>query len=201
MLKNTIGLLFLSCVLGWAGMPDWTVFEKFLGEWYGQESGLPGIGQGTRIYEMLFDGAYIHFRNNSEFQPQPQNPTGEVHREWGFFSFNKIDSSFYLREFHSEGYVNTYRLDSLSADGSRFVFISRAIENLPEGFRARLTLQFFRPNQFEEVFEIAAPGRNFKEIIRNIWLKKKQRNPADSVSSIYKGIKEREICFGSLSLS
>ncbi|GAB4329383.1 MAG: hypothetical protein Kow0037_04480 [Calditrichia bacterium] len=186
MAKNAIGILLLSFVLGWAGTPDWAPFQKFLGEWSGQESGVPGKGSGSRAYEMLFDSTYIHFRNTSQFQPQPQNPSGEIHREWGFFSFNNVGKAFYLREFHSEGYVNTYRLDSLSVDGSHFVFLTTDIENLPEGFRARLTIHFDQPNRFQEVFEIAAPGKPFKELIRNIWTKKKIGNPENSRSSINK---------------
>ena len=42
-----------------------------------------------------------------------------------------------LRQFHIEGFVNQYKLESISADGKTIVFISEAIENIP----ARATVQ------------------------------------------------------------
>lgn len=41
------------------------------------------------------------------------------------------------------------------------MFVSEAIENIPQGYRARETYIFISENEFEEVFEIAEPGKDF----------------------------------------
>jgi hypothetical protein len=43
-----------------------------------------------------------------------------------------------FRQFHVEGFVNQYALDT-SSTADRLVFLSEAIENIPAGFRARET--------------------------------------------------------------
>lgn len=40
--------------------------------------------------------------------------------------------------------------------------MSEAIENIPKGYRARETYTFISANEFEEVFEIAEPGKDFE---------------------------------------
>ena len=42
------------------------------------------------------------------------------------------------------------------------MFVSESIENVPAGFRARETYVFSGPDQFEEIFEIAEPGKDFE---------------------------------------
>jgi len=39
------------------------------------------------------------------------------------------------------------------------VFTSEAIENIPAGWRARETYVVTGPDEFEEVFELAEPGK------------------------------------------
>ena len=39
------------------------------------------------------------------------------------------------------------------------MFASEAIENIPAGFRARETYLVHGPDEFEEVFEMAEPGK------------------------------------------
>jgi hypothetical protein len=42
------------------------------------------------------------------------------------------------------------------------VFTSEAIENIPAGYRARETYLLHGPDEFEEVFEMAEPGKDFE---------------------------------------
>jgi hypothetical protein len=41
------------------------------------------------------------------------------------------------------------------------VFTSEAIDNIPAGYRARETYTLRGPNELEEVFELAEPGKDF----------------------------------------
>ena len=66
-----------------------------------------------------------------------------------------------FRQFHVEGFVNQYLLET-NFTSDRLVWVSEAIENITTGFRARETYLFSGPDQFEEIFEIAEPGKDFE---------------------------------------
>ena len=67
-----------------------------------------------------------------------------------------------MRQFHIEGFVNQYKIESISPDGKSIIFISESIENIPAGFRARETYQMINENEFTETFELAEPGKDFE---------------------------------------
>ncbi|MFQ5986316.1 MAG: hypothetical protein ACE5KQ_03055 [Thermoplasmata archaeon] len=112
--------------------------------------------------EFVLQGKVLRIRNRSRYEPQEKNPEGEVHEDWGFISYDKIRDTFVLREFHVEGYVNQYRLDSVSEDGSTLVFLTESLENVPDGWRGRETFRFSGPDEFQNVFELARPGEDFE---------------------------------------
>jgi len=147
----------------------WEPFKYFVGSWKGHETGKAGIGKGERTYEFIMKGKYLHCRNKSVFEPQEKNPKGEVHENWDFFSYDKIRKTFVLREFHIETFVNQYTLDSLSVDKKTIIFVTESIENLPPGFRARVSFFIKNENEFSEKFEIAAPEKEFELYIENFW--------------------------------
>jgi len=113
------------------------------------------------------NGFSIGRRLRVAFAPQEQNPKGEVHEDWGMFSFDKARKAIVLRQFHVEGFVNQYVLKHVAADGQEFVFETEAIENVPSGFRARTTYRVTGPEKFESIFELAPPGAEFSEYRRN----------------------------------
>jgi len=85
-----------------------------------------------------------------------------VHEDRGFISYDKSRKTFVLRQFHSEGFVNQFKIESISPDGKTIVFISESIENIPAGFRAKETCQIISENEFIETFELAEPGKDFE---------------------------------------
>ena len=147
--------------------------KYFVGEWEGHETGAAGVGKGTRAYEFVIKDKFLHFKNRSEFPPQEKNPEGEVHEDWGFFSYDQGRQVLVLRQFHGEGYVNQYTLDSVSADGKIISFTTEAIENVPEGFRARYIFTIEGEDVFSEKFQLASPGKDFSPLIENRWTRKK----------------------------
>lgn len=80
--------------------------------------------------------------------------------------------SFVLREFHIEGYINQYTPDTLSSIENKLVFVSESIENISPGRQARLTLEKTDENHFTELFELAAPNKEFETYIHNYWTRK-----------------------------
>jgi hypothetical protein len=57
-----------------------------------------------------------------------------------------------LRQFHIEGFVIQYTLDSISRDKKNIRFLSEAIENIPPGFRSRETYKIISKDEFIETF-------------------------------------------------
>ena len=85
-----------------------------------------------------------------------------MHEDRGFISYDKGRKTFVLRQFHIEGFVNQYKIESISQDGKTIVFVSESIENIPAGYRAKETYQVVNENEFAETFEIAEPGKDFE---------------------------------------
>ena len=132
----------------------------FIGRWTGTSEGQPGTGTVERDYERALGSRFIRVRNRSTYPPQDKNLKGEVHEDEGFFSFDRSRKRLLLRQFHIESFVVTYVQD-LDAKSGTISFTSEAIENIPPGYRARETYTFTGPDELEEIFELAEPGKDF----------------------------------------
>ncbi len=149
----------------------WQPLKVFVGEWKGKGGGEPGEGNYERTYKFIFNKQYIEVKNKSVYPPTDKKPQGEVHEDIGYISFDKSRHTFVLRQFHLEGFVNQYQLDSISADGKMIVFISESIENIPAGWRAKETYRILDDNQIQETFELAEPNKEF-EVYSKVTLKR-----------------------------
>ena len=76
------------------------------------------------------------------------------------FSYDSARKALVLRQFHVEGFVNQYVLQS--QDRQEIVFTSEAIENIPAGYRARATYRVLNQDEFVERFELAERGKDFE---------------------------------------
>ena len=163
MLKPFVGLMLVALAAAQSpGTPDpLTPVARLEGRWTGTSEGQPGNGKVERQYERVLGSRFIQVRNRSTYPPQEKNPKGETHEDIGFLSFDAGRKRVIFRQFHVEGFVNQYVLQPATAP-DRLVFVSEAIENIPAGFRARETYVISGPDQFEEIFEIAAPGKDFE---------------------------------------
>jgi hypothetical protein len=161
-------LAFLLLALGRStaqAPPDsnnvWAPLMFLMGAWEGESTGSPGAGRVSREYRFALNQKFIEVRNSSTYAPQPKNPKGERHEDWGLFSFDKSRKRFVLRQFHVEGFVNQYVSDPAPITGP-LVFTSESIENIPAGYRARETYTVTGPDSFTERFELASPGKDFE---------------------------------------
>ena len=169
-------ILLIVPALLWAGdkpEPDpWAGLRFLEGEWVGEVAGKAGAGEGERIYSFILQGQYFHFTNKATFPPQEKNPEGEIHEDWGIYSYDQGRDLLVLRQFHVEGFVNQYILDTLESNDSMAVFVTEAIENIPPGWRAKLILTRINDNEFVEGFQLASPGKDFGTCIENRWTRK-----------------------------
>lgn len=142
--------------------PDhWKPIRPLLGQWVGEVQGEPGHGQAEREYRFALNERFVQVTNRSVYPPQEKNKTGESHEDVGFVSYDKAGKKLVLRQFHGEGFVNHYVVDSVSADGRTIVFVTVAIENIPPGWRGRETYRFVNDEEFVETFALAEPGKDF----------------------------------------
>lgn len=167
--RGRVAAVALCCVLGVSGPAGASqatttsrlnAVQPLVGKWQGTSEGQPGTGTLTREYRSVLRDRFIEETNRSVYPPQEKNPKGEIHEHRSFFSFDNARKTVVFRQFHGEGFVNQYVLDPTTKPGV-LVFVSEAIENIPKGYRARETYTFLGENEFEEVFEIAEPGKDF----------------------------------------
>jgi len=138
----------------------WVNMRFFVGRWEGTSTGEAGNGTVSRTYQFVLNNKFIEVRNKSTYPPQERNPKGEVHEDWGMFSYDSARKKFVFRQFHGEGFVNQYVMQSQS--NQEIIFASEAIENLSRTYHARETYRIVNADEFVERFEIAEPGRDFE---------------------------------------
>lgn len=137
----------------------WEPVRPLVGTWSGTAAGQAGDGGVSRRYSWLMGEQFLHESNVSVYPPQEGNRKGERHEHWGMFSFDRARKAIILRQFHIEGFVNTYRLTAASAE--KLVFESESFENFSNAWRARETYEFVSRDEFVETFELAPPGKEF----------------------------------------
>jgi len=183
-LKFTVGIMMhlvrsvaaiLLCVTALAGAAAaaeqdadrWLPLRRLVGEWTGTTSGRAGDGTVTRKYVFVMKDRYIHETNTSRYPPQEKNKSGEVHEHWGIFSYDKARKLLVLRQFHIEGFVNTYRQVVATEGDAALVFESESFENFSNSWKARESYEFLSNDEFIETFELAAPNKPFEPYSRN----------------------------------
>ncbi len=161
------GAVFAITMLGAAALssqqqPDpWTALRFLEGKWEGKASGEPGKGISTREYRFELNRRFLSSRNKSVYEPKSPGVKPEVHEDFGMFSYDRALKKIVLRQFHAEGFVNEYTLDSASADGKLLELATVRIENIPAGWRARESYRIISPDEFVETFSLAQPGKEF----------------------------------------
>ena len=152
---------------------NWSAFTFFIGTWKGTGKGQPGVSQLERQYQFILGGKFIQVNHKSVYAPQEKNPKGETHEDLGFVSYDRRAKQHLFRQFHTEGFVIQYRLESIAVDGKTIVFISDSIENIAPGWRAKETYRILNNDEFVEIFELAAPGKEFSPYSENNFRREK----------------------------
>lgn len=140
------GLLAVLCVGAFA--PAWAQpapalapLSRFVGNWAGSATGQSAEGTVQRSYEWVMQGRYLREVNISRYPAREAGKSDEVHEHWSMFSFDKARQTIVLRQFHVEGFVNTYRLAGAPGD-TPLVFDSEAFENFSNSWKARESYEF-----------------------------------------------------------
>jgi hypothetical protein len=169
----TFALLTAEPVQSNGKSDPWKPLRVLIGKWEGDANGEPGAGKAEREYAFVLNNRFIRVLNKSTYPPQEKNPKGEAHEDIGFFSYDNAAKKLILRQFHVEGFVNQFALETVSDDGRRIVFVSAAIENIAPGWRARETYRILNDNEFVETFAMAEPNHDFATYTETHFRRKK----------------------------
>lgn len=141
--------------------PDvWAPIRFLEGVWEGQGDGMSGISSVTQQYQFVLGANFLKMTTTAVFKPQEKNAKGETHEDVGYISYDRSRKAFVLRGFYVEGFVNQY-VGTLSEDGATVTFESESVENAPAGTRARVVFVKTDPNQIDQSFHVAWPGKEF----------------------------------------
>jgi hypothetical protein len=139
----------------------WAPLRVFEGKWEGQVTGKPGKQFSSREYQFELNGKFLSQRDKSVYEPKSTGETPKAREDFGFFSYDENLKKIVWRQFHSEGFVNEYTLDSVSADVKSLEFVTVRIENLAPGWRAKKSYRILTADEIEETFSLAPPGKDF----------------------------------------
>ncbi len=167
---------FLSAQADVDGADLWAAFRPLVGTWEGTGHGRWGLSSVTRDYRFVLDGAVLHGRNTSVYEPQENNPEGEVHENWDLITYDRSRQKFILRQFDSEGIVNQYVADSIAIREGAIEFVTEVVENFQGGWRAKESYTFPNGDEIIETFSLASPGKEFSIFVENR-LKRKAVRP------------------------
>lgn len=136
----------------------WAPLRFLEGTWEAED---PGVSKVTQVYQFVLNGSFLHMKTRAVFEPTESNPKGEIHEDFGIFSYDQERKVFVLRGFYVEGFVNTYVMEDMPEDGKAFTFMTEHVENAPEGTKAKLEFKVLGDDEVEQSFHVAFPGREF----------------------------------------
>ena len=162
MKRSWLLLLAISVSITTVAQSDsWVPIRVFEGRWEGTITGQPGKQFSSREYRFELGGKFLSQRDKSVYEPRPGDTGRKTREDFGYFSYDTNLKKIVWRQFHSEGFVNEYTLDSVSADGKSFEFVTVRIENLAPGWRAKKSYRVLSSDEIEEAFSLAPPGKEF----------------------------------------
>jgi hypothetical protein len=144
----------------------WAALRVFEGEWEGPTTGKPGKGSTSREYRFELNGHFLSQRDKSVYQPEDPAAKPVVHEDFGVFSYDTTRKKVVWRQYHSEGFINEYTLESVGTDGKSLEFVTTKIENLPPGFRAKKVYEILSADEIVETFLLARPSKDFEVYTR-----------------------------------
>jgi hypothetical protein len=144
----------------------------FNNKWENDTAKSKGMGLGTRSYELILDGTHLQVNNKASNLSKDKKQMVCYHQDMGVFSFDKARKKITYREFTSEKFFSQYVCDSISADNKTFVFHSESFENVPPGYKGRITITILDDKTFIEHFELAEAGKEFQTYVKAYWIRK-----------------------------
>jgi len=170
-----IGVIISAALLVASQAPaqtvPWITLRSLEGKWEGAIWGKPGKGTSTREFRLELNSHFLSQRNECVFEAKSADAKPAVHEDFSMLSYDASQKKIIWRQFHSEGLVQEYILDSVSEDGKTLDFASSRMDNMTPGFRAKERFRILASGELEATFWLAPPGKNF-EVYTQVLLKR-----------------------------
>ena len=178
MLLPLLGLLLVRGPIGHAEevLEGLKRLHFMVGEWRGTSQGQSGDGTVERSCVRTLHDRFIECRTTVTYPPQEKNKKGEVHVERAVYRYDKPSKKLRLRQFHGEGFVNSY------SETEPLVFETAEIENIPPGWRARETIQQVPAGSGRSASSWQGRGKSSPSTRRASWNASGSRPPASGRS-------------------
>lgn len=144
---------------GQAPSDPWAPVRALEGTWAGQGEGFGQTSDVTHEWRFVMGGSFLRLETRSVTNSGTGN--GEVHEDVGYVSWSDDDSVLRFRQFLSEGYVNTYRVE-VAVDRERTLNFEPEASEGAGGMLARLTFTFLTDDSYEAVLQLGRKGQEFK---------------------------------------
>lgn len=129
------------------------------GVWQGEGKGFGQTSSVTHEWETVLDGKFMRLTTLSvtKHDSGPES----VHKDVGYISWSESEHVLRFRQFLSEGFVNTFRVDENDGPSSGFNFEPESTEGA-ENLVARMTLRFDQEGGYEMILELGSKGKPLK---------------------------------------
>lgn len=134
-------------------------FRVLEGVWEGESKGFGQISKLTHQWESVLGGKFIRLTTRSVSANRDGREV--VHEDVGYISWSKDEGTARFRQFLSEGFVNTFRLEKAKEPARGFNFEPEATEG-HKMLAARMTLRFDKTRDYTMVLELGTKGKPLK---------------------------------------
>jgi hypothetical protein len=129
------------------------------GSWQGEGQGFGQTSSVTHLWETVLDGKFMRLTTRSV--TEDDEGAKSVHEDVGYISWSEGERILRFRQFLSEGFVNTFRVETSESPSSGFNFEPESTEGA-ENLVARMTLRFDQEGGYEMILELGSRGKPLK---------------------------------------
>lgn len=141
------------------GDDPWAMVRALEGEWTGVGEGFGQSSKVTHVWRFVLGDKFLRLETKSV--TEPASGSAEVHEDVGYVSRSEGDNVLLFRQFLSEGFVNTFRLEPAPAPEAGIDFEPVSTDGM-ENFSVRMTLRFTRDDAYEMVLAMGKKGSELK---------------------------------------
>jgi hypothetical protein len=152
--------------LNWSALKGADRFDELdwlIGEWqgYGQFTNRTTYIHKQYSYDVA--GMFLTERTLDMFTPPELSTEFEIHQDFTVFYRDTGTGGIKAKGFYVEGFVWSSDV-TVSDNGNTIVIEATEIDCAPDGMRSRITILRESEDEYIAIFELAMPGRDYKEL-------------------------------------